>query len=63
MSDVPAVRSRRWLAALFVALALAAYAQGTTGQAEAPYPPHPPGNNGNMPEHGGGDGGGGGGGM
>jgi hypothetical protein len=51
------------LAALFVILALAGCVQGTTGQAGAPYPPHPPETNGGTPEHGGGDGGGGGGGM
>ena len=49
----------RRLAALFAVLALTGCAQGTTGQAGAPYPPHPPETNGNMPEHGGGDGGGG----
>jgi hypothetical protein len=46
----------RRLAALFVLLALAGCAQGVTGQAQ----PHPPENNGNVPEHGGGDGSGGG---
>jgi hypothetical protein len=39
----------KWLAALFVMLALTGCAQG---------PPHPPENKGNIPEHGGGDGGG-----
>jgi hypothetical protein len=48
-----------WLAALLVVLALPGCAQGITGQAGAPYPPHPPENNGIKPEHGGGDGGGG----
>jgi hypothetical protein len=50
----------RWLAALFVMVALTGCAEGIAGQAGAPYPPHPPETNGNMPEHGGGDGGGGG---
>ncbi len=50
----------RWLAALFVMLALTGCAQAVAGQGQAPYPPHPPQNNGNIPEHGGGDGGGGG---
>jgi hypothetical protein len=54
---------RRRMAALFVALALAGCAQGTTGQAGTPYAPHLPESNGNRPEHGGGDGGGGGGGS
>jgi hypothetical protein len=40
------------LAALFVVLALAGCAQGTSGQAGAQYPPYPPDNNGNTPEHG-----------
>jgi hypothetical protein len=52
-----------WLAALLVVLALAGCAQGTTGQAQAPYAPYSPENNQIRPEHGGGDGGGGGGGM
>jgi hypothetical protein len=51
----------RRLAALFVVLALAGCAQGTTGQAGAPYAPYSPENSGIRPEHGGGDGGGGGG--
>ena len=51
------------LAALLVVLTLTGCAQGTTGQAGAPYPPYPPETNGNVLEHGGGDGGGGGGGM
>jgi hypothetical protein len=50
------------LAALFVTLALAGCAQGTTGQAGAQYAPYSQ-DNGIRPEHGGGDGGGGGGGM
>ena len=37
---------RRRLAALFVVLALAGCAQGTTGQAGAPNAPYPPENNG-----------------
>ena len=51
---------QRRLAALFVVLALAGCAQGVTDQAQAPYPPYPPENTGNVPEHGGGDGSGGG---
>jgi hypothetical protein len=51
------------LAALFVVVALAGCAQGTTGQPRAPNPPHQPANSGSIPEHGGGDGGGGGGGS
>jgi hypothetical protein len=47
------------LATLLVVLALTGCAQGTTGQAGAPYPPDPPDNHGIRPEHGGGDGGGG----
>ena len=54
---------RRWLAALFVVLALAGCTQGALGQAGAPNAPNSPGNNEIRPEHGGGDGGGGGGGM
>jgi hypothetical protein len=54
---------RRSMAALFVVLALAGCAQGTTGQAGTPYAPYSPESNGIRPEHGGGDGGGGGGGM
>jgi hypothetical protein len=53
----------RRLAALFVLLVLVGCAQGVTGQAQAPYAPYSPENNGIRPEHGGGDGGGGGGGM
>jgi hypothetical protein len=51
---------RRRMAALFVVLALAGCAQGTTGQAGAAYAPYSPENSGIRPEHGGGDGGGGG---
>jgi hypothetical protein len=54
---------QRWLAALFVALALAGCAQGTTEQAGAQYGPYSPENNGNMHDSGGGGGGGGGSGM
>jgi hypothetical protein len=54
---------RRRVAALFVVLALAGCAQGTTGQAGGSYAPYSPENSGIRPEHGGGDGGGGGGGM
>jgi len=50
----------KWAATLLVVLALAGCAQGTTGQAGAPYAPSPPENSGVRPEHGGGDGGGGG---
>ena len=60
------MRAMNWhtrLAALLVTLALAGCAQGITGRSQAPYPVHPPENNGNVPEHGGGDGGGGGGGS
>jgi hypothetical protein len=54
----------RWMAALFVVLALAGCAEGTTGQAGAPdWPSSPERQDRNVPEHGGGDGGGGGGGM
>jgi hypothetical protein len=49
-----------WLAALLVVLALTGCAQGTTGQAQAPYAPYSPENNGNMHDSGGGGGGGGG---
>jgi hypothetical protein len=52
----------KWLGTLFVVLALAGCAQGTTGQAVAPYAPYSPESNEIRPEHGGGDGGGGGGG-
>jgi hypothetical protein len=62
MSGAPAVRSRRWLAALFVVLALAGCSQSIAGQARGPSSPSPPGDT-VRPEHGGGDGGGGGGGM
>jgi hypothetical protein len=44
------------LAALFVMLALAGCAQGVTGQAQAPYAPYSPENNGNMHDSGGGGG-------
>jgi hypothetical protein len=55
---------RRRMAALFVVLALAGCAPGTTGQARAPgWPSSPEHQDRNVPEHGGGDGGGGGGGM
>ena len=47
------MRSLTRLAALFVILTLAGCVQGTTGQAGAPYPPHPPETNGDTPEHGG----------
>jgi len=50
----------RSLAALFVMLALAGCAQGVTGQAQTPYAPYSPENNGNMHDSGGGGGGGGG---
>jgi hypothetical protein len=49
---------QRRLAALFIILALAGCAEGTTDQAGAQYPDSPE-KSGNMPEHGGGDGGGG----
>ena len=48
---------QRWLAALFVALALTGCAQRSTGQAAAPYPPYSSEDSGIRPEHGGGDGG------
>ena len=47
------------LAALFVVLAFAGCAHGTTGQAGAQYAPCSPENNGNMHDSGGGGGGGG----
>jgi hypothetical protein len=53
----------RWLAALFVTLALTGCAQAVPGQAHAPYAPYSPENNGNMHDSGGGSGGGGGGSM
>ena len=53
----------RWLAALFIVLALAGCAQGAMGQAGASNTPNSSGNNEIRPEHGGGDGGGGGAGM
>ena len=43
----------RWLAALFVTLALAGCAQAVPGQAHAPYAPYSPENNGNMHDSGG----------
>ena len=49
----------RLLAALFVSLALAGCAQEIPGQAQAPYAPNSPEDNGIRPEHGGGDGSGG----
>jgi hypothetical protein len=54
------MKSARWLAALFVVLALAGCAQGQAGAQYAPYSPE---NNGNMHDSGGGGGGGGGGGS
>jgi hypothetical protein len=45
---------------LVVILALAGYAQGLTGQAQAPCAPYSPESNGNMHDRGGGGGGGGG---
>jgi hypothetical protein len=53
----------RWLAALFVTLALTGCAQAVPGQAHARYAPYSPENNGNMHDSGGGSGGGGGGSM
>src|SRR5260370_32873688 len=50
----------RWLAALFIAFALAGCAQGVAGQAQTPYGPYAPENNGNMHDSGGGGSGGGG---
>jgi hypothetical protein len=50
----------RWLAALFITFALAGCAQGVAGQAQTPYGPYSPENNGNMHDSGGGGGGGGG---
>jgi PBP1b-binding outer membrane lipoprotein LpoB len=47
------------LAALLIALVLTGCAQGTRGQAQAPYAPYSPENNGNMHDSGGGGGGGG----
>jgi hypothetical protein len=52
-----AMNWRRWLAALFVVLALAGCAQGQPGAQYAPYSPE---NNGNMHDSGGGGGGSGG---
>ena len=49
----------KWLAALFVTLALAGCAQAVPGQAHAPYAPYSPDNNGNMHDSGGGGSGGG----
>jgi len=60
MSGAPAVRSRRWLAALFVVLVLAGCSQSIAGQARGPSSPSPPGDTGTRPEHGGGNLGGGG---
>jgi hypothetical protein len=57
------MRWHRPLAALFIGLVLMGCTQGVTGQAQVPYAPYPPEDNGIRPEHGGGDGGGGGGGM
>jgi hypothetical protein len=45
---------QRWLAALFIILALARCVQGTTGQSGAAYAPYSPENNGNMHDSGGG---------
>ena len=42
----------RWLATLFVAVALAGCAQGTAGQAGAPNTAHSPENSPTTPEHG-----------
>jgi hypothetical protein len=50
----------RWLATLFVAVALAGCAQGTAGQAGAPNTAHSPENSPTTPEHGRGNLGGGG---
>ena len=47
------------LAALFIALVLTGCAQGTTGQAQAPYAPYSLENNRNMHDSGGGGGDGG----
>jgi hypothetical protein len=63
VSAGPALRSRRWLAALFVVLVLAGCSQSIAGQARGPSSPSTPGDTATRPEHGGGDGGGGGGGM
>jgi hypothetical protein len=49
----------RWLAALFVLLALAGCAQVATIQGQSPNPPYSPANNGEYPRDRGGDGGGG----
>jgi len=51
---------QRWLAAVFIVLALTGCAEVTTGHAGTPYPRE---DNGIKPERGGGDGGGGGAGM
>ena len=59
MSGAAALVLRKWLATLFVTLALAGCAQGTTGQAGASFAPYSPENNGNMHDSGGGGGGGG----
>ncbi len=49
----------KWLAFVFVILALVGCVQGPQSQGQAPYAPYSPENKGNMPEHGSGDGGGG----
>jgi hypothetical protein len=54
------MHSKRWVAALFVVLALAACAKGDTAHAGAPYAPYSPENKGNTHDSGGGGGGGGG---
>jgi uncharacterized membrane protein YgcG len=52
----------RWVAAVFVILALAGCSsQGTTDKTGARYAPYSPASKESVPEHGGGDGGGGGG--
>jgi hypothetical protein len=61
--DRSAMNLLRWLAALSAILTLAACAQVTADQGQAPHAPYPLGNSGEYPRDRGGDGGGGGGGS
>jgi len=63
MSGTPALRSWKWLGAVFVVLVLAGCAQSTAAQVGSPHSPSTPGKTATRPEHGGGNGGGGGGGA
>ena len=58
-ADLGAMNLLRWLAAVFVMLAVAGCAQGATSQRQAPYATHSSDPNGEYPRDRGGDGGGG----